>query len=86
MRLAREIQSSPDVPVWADHTLRAVGIETVAEVSLFINDRMMKVSLDLSQEWRANLLRNVQFVLDGYSVFLLTYIVGVYIINNYQYR
>ena len=40
------------------------------EVSLFIDDGVMEVGLDLTQQWRADLLGNVQFFHNCYPILL----------------
>lgn len=70
MRLTGEVKSSPNVPVGTDHTLGAFGVESVTEITLFVNDRVVEIGLDLLQERRANFLCNVQFLSHRYSILL----------------
>jgi len=48
--LAGEVQPCPDMPVWSDDPVREPGVQTVYDVSLSINNGMLKVRLDLAQE------------------------------------
>lgn len=70
MRLAGEVESCPYMPVGADHALGPQRVEPVDEVSLFVDDCVMEVSLDLTQQWRTDLLGYVQLLLNSYPIFL----------------
>ena len=51
------------------------------EVSLFVDDGVMEVILDLAQERRADLLGYIQLFLNCYSIFLL-YVWHIRICHN----
>ena len=76
VRLAGEVEPGPHVSVRTDDSLGTQRIKSVAQVTLLVNDRVVKVGLDLSQQWRADLLSNVHFVLNCDTVLLYTTIGG----------
>ena len=70
MRLAGKVQPSPDVPVGTDDALGALGVKSVTEITLFVNNRVVEISLDLSQERGTDFLCNVQLLIHCYSILL----------------
>lgn len=86
MRLAGEVKPSPDMPVGTDNTLGALGVKSVTEITLFVNNCVVEIGLDLSQQRRANLLCNVQLLSHCYSILLYNTSKNIYteLVHNFQ--
>ena len=59
MRFAGKVEPCPDVPVGTDNALGAFGVKSVTEITLFVNNRVVEIGLNLPQERGANFLCNV---------------------------
>lgn len=70
MGLAGEVQPCPDMPVWCDDSTREPGVQTVYDVSLSVNDGVLKVRLDLAQEGGTDFGGYIQLLLFSDAIFL----------------
>ena len=58
------------MPVWRDDPLREMGVQTVYDISLSVNDGVLKVRLDLAQEGGTDLGGYVQLLCFSDAVLL----------------